>query len=50
MVLEKIKKRDGRIVDFDIKKVINAISNATLAVKGRVDQEKSKNIAETVLI
>ena len=49
MALEKIKKRDGRIVDFDIKKVINAISNATLAVKGRTDPEKSKNIAETVV-
>ncbi|MGC8479547.1 MAG: hypothetical protein ACP5M9_02670 [Candidatus Micrarchaeia archaeon] len=33
----------------DVTKVINAISNATFAVKGKVDLEKSKNIAETVV-
>lgn len=33
MILEKIRKRDGRIVDFDIKRIENAVHKAFLAVE-----------------
>ena len=34
-----IKKRDGRTVDFDRTKILNAIKNAVMKEEGEVDPE-----------
>ncbi len=44
----KIRKRDGRIVEFDIKKIINAIAKAGEA-SGEFNREIAKKIALRVL-
>lgn len=48
MEIAKIRKRDGRIVDFDQERIINAIWKAAQAVGGR-DIEKSKTLASKVV-
>ena len=49
--MKKILKRDGREVDFDSQKIINAILKAFIAVDGEVSdyaKEKAKNIANFI--
>jgi ribonucleoside-diphosphate reductase alpha chain len=48
MVLKKVKKRDGRIVDFDMDKIINAVFKAAKSVGGE-DMELAKKLAEQVM-
>ncbi|HDH91587.1 MAG TPA: hypothetical protein ENF38_01410, partial [Candidatus Aenigmarchaeota archaeon] len=48
MKIEKIKKRDGRIVDFDPERIANAIWKAAKAVGGK-DREKAKELARQVV-
>ena len=43
MVLTKIEKRDGRIVDFDQEKITNAILKAIIAV-GEEKKVKAKDL------
>lgn len=45
--VKKIKKRDGRVVDFDKKKIFEAIIKAMRAV-GDVNKEKAENMADQV--
>jgi ribonucleoside-diphosphate reductase alpha chain len=47
MAISKVKKRDGRIVDFDEKKVAHAIWKAAESVGGK-DQKRSEELAEIV--
>jgi ribonucleoside-diphosphate reductase alpha chain len=49
MVIKKIKKRDGRILDFDREKIINAIFKAAKAVGGE-DIELARQLAERVVL
>ena len=47
----KVQKRDGRIVDFDRSKIVNAIEKAFKAVDGQVSdyaKQKAENIAEYI--
>lgn len=47
----KVQKRDGRIVDFDRSKIVNAIEKAFKAVDGEVSdyaKQKAENIAEYI--
>ena len=37
--MKKVKKRDGRIVDFDSSKIINAVLAAFKDVDGEIDKE-----------
>jgi len=46
--ISKIRKRDGRIVQFETEKITNAIYKAILAVKGK-DGEVAKNISNQVV-
>ena len=46
--ITKIKKRDGRIVDFDQKKITNAIYKAITAT-GQGDGKKAKKLSDTVV-
>jgi len=48
MELKKIKKRDGRIVDFDEEKIINAIWKAAQSVGGK-DYNISKKLGNQVV-
>ncbi len=48
MVVTKIRKRDGRIVAFDLEKVFSAISKAAEAV-GSYDRDKTKPVVAKVL-
>lgn len=48
MVIKKIKKRDGRIVDFEKDKITNAIFKAAKAVGGE-DIELAKQLTEKVV-
>lgn len=45
---KKVRKRDGRIVPFDIKKIANAIFKASEAV-GKPDYQLAKSLAEEVV-
>ena len=47
-MISKIKKRDGRIVDFDKKKITNAIFKAARAVGGK-DRELAAKLADQVV-
>ncbi len=47
-MITKIKKRDGRIVNFDKEKIVNAIFKAAQAVGGR-DRELAKRLADQVV-
>lgn len=47
--LQKIKKRNGVIVDFDAAKIITAIQKAFLTVRGNFDAEKISTITDHVL-
>ncbi|UMX47692.1 MAG: ribonucleoside triphosphate reductase [Candidatus Nealsonbacteria bacterium DGGOD1a] len=46
--ITKVQKRDGRIVDFDFDRIINAIFKAVTAT-GQGDEAKAKKIADEVL-
>ena len=49
--MNKIQKRDGRIVDFDGQKIINAILAAFKEVDGEISdyaQEKASAIADYI--
>lgn len=46
--ITKVQKRDGRIVDFDFERIINAIFKAVTAT-GQGDEAKAKKIADDVL-
>lgn len=49
--MKKIRKRDGRIVDFDEQKIINAILAAFKSVDGKITEyatEKAINIADYI--
>lgn len=48
MKLEKVKKRDGRIVDFDQNRIKNAILKASIAV-GEKDEEMAKKLSDQVV-
>ncbi len=48
MTFEKIKKRDGRLVDFDAARIKNAVQKALLAVE-LSDGEKAENITREVV-
>jgi len=46
--ITKVQKRDGRIVDFDFERVVNAIFKAVTAT-GQGDEAKAQKIADDVL-
>src|SRR5512139_3214616 len=48
MVFRKIKKRDGKTLDFDPSRIKNAIHKAFLAVELR-DGEKAENVTSEVV-
>jgi ribonucleoside-diphosphate reductase alpha chain len=48
MVFDKIKKRDGRLVDFDAERIKNAVHKAFLAVE-LGDGEKAESVTEAVV-
>ncbi len=45
MVLKKIRKRDGKIVDFDKEKIINAVFKAAQSVGGS-DRKEAERVAD----
>jgi ribonucleoside-diphosphate reductase alpha chain len=47
MVLQKIRKRDGSVVDFDKEKIVNAIYKAAEAVGGS-DRTEAEKVADKV--
>ncbi|MEX2737703.1 MAG: vitamin B12-dependent ribonucleotide reductase [Candidatus Wukongarchaeota archaeon] len=47
-MISKIRKRDGRIVNFDSEKIVNAIHKAIVAV-GERDSEVAKSLANKVV-
>lgn len=47
-MVDKIQKRDGRIVDFEPQKITNAIHKAILAV-GRQDGDSAKKLSDQVV-
>ncbi|MGB8218368.1 MAG: adenosylcobalamin-dependent ribonucleoside-diphosphate reductase [Candidatus Methanoperedens sp.] len=47
-MIEKIKKRDGRIVDFDSTKIANAVFKAFIATKSK-DGKRAEDIAKQVV-
>lgn len=47
MMITKIKKRDGRLVDFDMEKITQAIYKAAQAIGG-TDYETAQRLAENV--
>ncbi|HHX58524.1 MAG TPA: hypothetical protein GX706_02040, partial [Candidatus Moranbacteria bacterium] len=49
MKIEKIKKRDGRIVDFDVSRIFNAISRAIREVEKTVDTDYVQEICDDVV-
>lgn len=49
LTVKKIRKRDGRIVDFNEKKIMNAILKAMRAV-GELDREKAEMMADQVTL
>ncbi len=48
MILQKIRKRDGSIVDFDKEKIVNAIYKAAEAVGGS-NRDEAERVADKVL-
>ena len=49
--MKKVRKRDGRIVDFDSQKIINAVLAAFRQVDGEITeyaQTKATNIADYI--
>ena len=42
----KVEKRDGRIVDFDGEKIVNAIGKAMVRTEKGLDQELARKIAD----
>ena len=47
-MIEKIRKRDGSIVDFDQSKISNAIAKAVYAVRGGVMQPELDKLTRMV--
>lgn len=47
-MIQKIRKRDGRIVDFDMSKIANAVLKAFIATKSK-DGRKAEEIANRVV-
>lgn len=45
----KITKRDGRLVDYDGSKIINAVAKAMKEITGKVDKETCYRVEEEVL-
>lgn len=48
MALNKIRKRDGKIVDFDKQKIVNAVFRAAQSVGGS-DRSEAEKVAEKVV-
>ncbi len=48
MSVKKIRKRDGRIVDFDKNKIVNVVWKAAKAVGGR-DRKRAERLAEEIV-
>ncbi|MBI3631427.1 MAG: ribonucleoside triphosphate reductase, partial [Candidatus Staskawiczbacteria bacterium] len=46
----KIKKRDGSITDFDVKKITEAMRKAFMAVWGGINEKKLADLVSFVLI
>ena len=49
--LKQIKKRDGRVVDFNRENIVNAIEKSFISVDGTVDdyaKAKANNIADFI--
>ena len=49
--MKKVKKRDGRIVDFDSSKIINAVLAAFKQIDGEISEyakTKAQNIADYI--
>ncbi len=49
ITVKDIKKRDGRVVPFDEKKILNAILKAMRSV-GEVEEEKAMSMADQVTL
>jgi ribonucleoside-diphosphate reductase alpha chain len=49
MVVQKIRKRDGSLVDFDSTKVSSVIEKAVVAVRSRTDQKEVNNLTAKVV-
>lgn len=47
--IEKIKKRNGEIVEFQAEKITKAVERAFMAVKGSIDEKRLQRITEHVL-
>lgn len=47
--LQKIKKRNGAVVDFDQHKIMLALQKSFFATRGTVDEERVRAITESVL-
>lgn len=45
----KIRKRDGRIVEFDKEKITTALNKAIIATRGRGDKNLAKKLADEVV-
>ena len=46
--VKKIRKRDGRVVDFNQEKITNAIFKAAVAIGGS-DKERAKFLSDQVI-
>ncbi|MDE2144843.1 MAG: ribonucleoside-diphosphate reductase subunit alpha [Patescibacteria group bacterium] len=49
MIIDKIRKRDGRVVDFDRAKIENAIEKALQAVRGEGDRTAAVSVTDMVI-
>ena len=47
-IVKKVQKRDGRIVDFEPNKIVNAIRKAFIAVRGE-DEEMAQKLSDEVI-
>ena len=47
--LQKIKKRNGEVVDFDKNKIMHALQKAFFAMRGTVDEEHVRGITDHVM-
>lgn len=49
MVIKKIRKRDGSLVDFDVSKIRSAIQKAIIAVRGKSSDSKLESLTNKVV-
>lgn len=49
MIIDKIRKRDGRIVNFDRAKIENAVEKAFKAIRGNGDRAAAVSVTDAVL-